>query len=118
MRDWDRLVDRAMTKIVRAFGQEITFASGAPVPFGETAPDPVTVRAVFDAAHKEIDTSGPVPINTVAPMIELPANALPWALGEGDTATIDGVVYTIAEVRPDGAGNIRCIVREGDVARW
>lgn len=118
MRDWDRHVARVMDHADRVFGREVSIQSKAPVPFGETAPAPVTLRAVFDAAHREVDTSMDVPITTVRPICDARIEDLPFEPMQGDQLTADGRTYTITDIRPDGAGTVRLIMREGALTRW
>lgn len=119
MRGFDELVGRAMRASEQAFGRDVTFIYG-----GSDGPhDPVTRRAVFDAAHKELTraggqgTEGP-DVNTVAPIVDVRLSDLPWTPDEGDTVTVDGAVYTVSEAEPDGAGTMRLFLRKGGLRRW
>jgi hypothetical protein len=117
MRNWDEMVHRAMRVAETAFGRNVTFQYGGPVTPGETAPEPVTLRAVFDEAHEQIDTSGGVPINTTNPICDVRRGDLPWQPDQGDTLIVDGKAYTVVDVQPDGAGTDRLILRSGALTR-
>jgi hypothetical protein len=63
----------------------------------------VSISGIFDNGHEEVDAGGGVPFSLTSPQFHTRTADVSSA-AEGDTLTIDGVVYTIRVVMPDGTG--------------
>lgn len=61
------------------------------------------ISGIFDDGHEEVDAGGGVPFSVTAPQFHTKTSDVSGA-AEGDTLAIDGVVYTIRVVMPDGTG--------------
>ena len=118
MRNWDKLVGRMMGACVSTFGQTAQYQAVASLAFDETAPDPFEVVGIFDPDHIEADANGTVPVNTIRPLFSLAGDQLPRDPYQGDFLTINGQQYTVSDPRPDGAGNWRLYLHEGQNTRW
>ena len=67
-----------------------------------------SVQVIFDAPFAMTSAQG-IDYQSDVPVVTVKTSDLPSA-GEGDTLTVDGVVYKIAEVQPDGTGISRIIL--------
>jgi hypothetical protein len=70
-------------------------------------------RGVFSAALQEVDASTGVPVSSVQPVLEVRQADLPANPTEGDAVTVQGVLYLIVEVRPDGHGFLKLMLHIG-----
>ena len=68
---------------------------------------------VFTAAHQDVDASTGVPVSMVQPVLEVRQTDLPATPTEGDAVTVQGVLYLIVEVRPDGHGFLKLMLHKG-----
>lgn len=100
-----------MTKALSAI---VLTTFGEPVVFhieGQTAP--IDSTGVFSAAHMEVDASTGVAVSTVQPVLEVRQADLPALPTEGDAVTVQGVLYLIVDVRPDGHGFLKLMLHKG-----
>ena len=98
---------RAMSSIVlTTFGEPVVFHL-------EGQPQALAGRGVFTAAHQEVDASTGVPVSMVQPVLEVRQADLPATPTEGDAVTVQGVLYLIVEVRPDGHGFLKLMLHKG-----
>ena len=98
---------RAMSAIVlTTFGEPVVFHI-------EGQPQALAGRGVFSAAHQEVDATTGVPVSTVQPVLEVWQADLPANPTEGDAVTVQGVLYLIVEVRPDGHGFLKLMLHKG-----
>lgn len=88
-------IERAVFFDADDFGTAATFT-----PVGGQG---VTVRGIFDNGHEEVDAGGGVPFSVTSPQFHARTVDVSTA-SEGDTLEIDGVVYVIRVVMPDGTG--------------
>jgi len=68
----------------------------------------ISIRLIFDAPFSLTSAQG-IEYQSDKPVATCKTSDVPSA-GEGDTLTIDGTVYKIAEVEPDGTGFTRIIL--------
>lgn len=70
----------------------------------------VTVRGIRAEAHA-VAAGGDFPgVSTTAPVFTTAAAELPADAAQGDTLTIDGAPWRVADLQPDGAGMVRVIL--------
>lgn len=91
-------IERAVFFDAGDFGTAATFT-----PVGGQS---VTVRGIFDNGQEEVDAGGGVPFSVTSPYFHTRSSDIAGA-AEGDTLEIDGVVFTIRVVEPDGTGLTR-----------
>lgn len=103
--DWDSLV---LAPAHAIFGE----ASGAIVytPQGHSAF--TLTGGVFDAAYREIDQLGGVPVSSTMPVLGVRLAVFPTGIApaQSDTLTIGGVSFVVREVRPDGHGEAKLML--------
>lgn len=98
---------RAMSSIVlTTFGEPVVFHL-------EGQAEALPGRGVFSAAYQEVDASTGVPVSMVQPVLEVRQADLPATPSEGDAVTVQGVLYLIVEVRPDGHGFLKLMLHKG-----
>lgn len=98
---------RAMSSIVlTTFGEPVVFHF-------EGQAEALPGRGVFTAMHQEVDASMGVPMSMVQPVLEVRQSDLPATPSEGDAVTVQGVLYLIVEVRPDGHGFLKLMLHKG-----
>jgi len=98
---------RAMSSIVlTTFGEPVVFHL-------EGQAEALPGQGVFSAAQQEVDASTGVPVSTVQPVLEVRLADLPATPTEGDAVTVQGVLYLIVEVRPDGHGFLKLMLHKG-----
>ncbi len=98
---------RAMSSIVlTTFGEPVVFHLDGQA---EALPG----RGVFTAAYQEVDASTGVPVSMIQPVLEVRQADLPVTPTEGDAVTVQGVLYLIVEVRPDGHGFLKLMLHRG-----
>jgi hypothetical protein len=88
-------IERAVFVFADDFGVSATYT-----PSGGQG---VQISGIFDDGHEEVDAGGGVPFSITQPQFHTLTSNVSSA-AEGDTLTIDGVVYTIRVVMPDGTG--------------
>lgn len=101
-------------ELTRAVSSIVLTTFGEPVVFhieGQT--DALPGRGVFTAVHQEVDASTGVPVSMVQPVLEVRQADLPATPTEGDAVTVQGVLYLIVEVRPDGHGFLKLMLHKG-----
>lgn len=87
---------------------------GEPVVFhleGEAAP--IDGRGIFTALHQAVDASTGVAVSVVQPVLEVQQADLPVLPTEGDAVTVQGALYLIVDVRPDGHGFLKLMLHKG-----
>ena len=98
---------RAMSAIVlTTFGEPVVFHL-------EGQAEALPGRGVFTAMHQEVDASTGVSVSSVQPVLEVRLADLPAIPTEGDAVTVQGVLYLIVEVRPDGHGFLKLMLHRG-----
>ena len=98
---------RAMSAIVlTTFGEPVVFHLE-----GQAAP--IDGTGVFTAIHQDVDASTGVPVSMVQPVLEVRQADLPATPTEGDAVTVQGVLYLIVDVRPDGHGFLKLMLHKG-----
>jgi len=98
---------RAMSAIVlTTFGEPVVFHL-------EGQAEALPGRGVFTATHQEVDASTGVPVSMVQPVLEVRQADLPATPTEGDAVTVQGVLYLIVGVRPDGHGFLKLMLHRG-----
>ena len=99
----------AMDTLKREFGEEIQIR-----PRDGRA---YTIIGIFDEAHAVIENSGEVAHETVKPVVSIATrdlrNANRATPKRGDTFTIRGKQYAVAEVMPDGHAEVRFVLAQG-----
>lgn len=97
---------QAMSAIVlTTFGEPVVFHLEGQ---GQALPG----RGVFTAAHESLDVSSGVAVLSVQPVLEVAQRALPTTPTEGDAVTVQGQLYLIVEVRPDGHGFLKLLLHQ------
>jgi len=92
--DWDRLV---LGPTQRVFGEPVTYAPADDGPFQTTG--------IFDRAYTEVDIAEDgTQINTTLPVLGVRLSQFPIGPKQGDQLTVQGGVYVVKDVRPDGHG--------------
>ena len=87
--------ERALFMDPDEFGSVISYTKpGAPA---------VPINVIFDAESEAISL-GDLDVSSFAPRILVSVADLPAGAGDGDTAVVDGVSYSVREVQPDGTG--------------
>ena len=108
------MVMTAFGDLTRAVSSIVLDTFGEPVVFHlEGQAQALPGRGVFSAAHQEVDASTGVPVSTVQPVLEVRLADLPATPTEGDAVTVQGVLYLIVEVRPDGHGFLKLMLHKG-----
>jgi len=98
---------KAMSAIVlTTFGEPVVFHI-------EGQPQALAGRGVFTAIDKQVDASTGVAVSTVQPVLEVRQTDLPATPTEGDAVTVQGVLYLIVDVRPDGHGFLKLMLHKG-----
>jgi len=98
----------------KALSATVLATFGEPVVFhleGQAAP--LDGTGVFTAAHQEVDASTGVAVSMVQPVLEVRQADLPASPTEGDAVSVQGVLYLIVDVRPDGHGFLKLMLHKG-----
>ena len=100
-------MSKALSAIVlTTFGEPVVFhLEGKAAPLAGTG--------VFTSAHQEVDARTGVAVSTVQPVLEMRQADLPALPTEGDAVTVQGVLYLIVDVRPDGHGFLKLMLHKG-----
>lgn len=78
-----------------------------------SAGDPVEITGIFTAAHEVAGASGDWPgVSTAAPVLTIPASALPAGAMQGDALSIGAVAYRVRDIQPDGTGLARLVLEK------
>jgi hypothetical protein len=101
---WSSALD-GLTRVVRdTFPAEVVYAhSAGPV---------VALTAVFDEAHVVQDVEGDRGVSTTRPVLTVRRADLSLAPRPGDTLSVDGRSWRVAEVQPDGGGMSKLLLTE------
>ena len=84
-----------------------------PVTYTPPGGEPIAVRGVFDEAHEIIKTAGDgSEYSTTAPVLGI--RLLDWATApvQGGTLSIDGTIYRVFDLQPDGEGGVDVILKK------
>ena len=94
----------ATARVAEAVGR--TFNRGAM--YSPTDSSPITLtKAPFDAEYISVELVDGVAVESKRPVISiLKAEIDPIVPAQGDRVTVDSVVYTVREVRPDPEGQM------------
>ncbi len=108
------MVMTVFSELTRAMSSIVLTTFGEPVVFHiEGQAKALPGRGVFTAVHQEVDASTGVPMSMVQPVVEVRQADLPATPSEGDAVTVQGVLYLIVEVRPDGHGFLKLMLHKG-----
>lgn len=100
-----------MTKALSAI---VLTTFGEPVVFHlEGRGASIDSTGVFTAMHQAVDPGTGVAVSSVQPLLEVVAANLPRAPSEGDAVTVQGVLYLIVDVQPDGHGFLKLMLHRG-----
>lgn len=100
--------------LTRAMSAIVLSTFGEPVGFHlEGQAEPLPGIGVFTAAHQEVDARTGVAVSMVQPVLEVRQSDLPALPTEGDAVTVQGELYLIVEVRPDGHGFLKLMLHKG-----
>lgn len=103
---WQRISDLAHKATRRTFGRPVTYTH-------RSAPDaPVTITAIFDAAHQVVTWEDGQPVSATRPMLDVRLADLASAPKKGDGVVIDGVSYEVSDVQPGGHGSSKLMLVE------
>lgn len=102
---WDSLAALVNEAARDTFGVTVVYT---PAPSGPSQ----TLTGIFDAPGQLIATSGSVPVQTTAPMLDIVAADLTVTPAQGDSLTVGGNTYEVAQVEPDGNGMIKLYLLE------
>lgn len=100
---WATMADRMLGVAVRTFNEN---REGAPVEFIRPSLPTVTVNAVYDAAHREIDPNTGAVVSSTDPIIGLRISDLPAMPTNQHQFRIRGVLHRVVDVQPDGIAGI------------
>lgn len=95
----------AFTDLVERADIAVRGHLGSTVTYSPSVGAPVAVQGVFDAAYVRVDL-GQIGVSSSGPAVFLRRSDLPSDPSEdpGATVTVNGIIYTIHEVQPDGEG--------------
>ena len=82
---------------------------GQPVIYTGAGRPPVSIHGIFTAAHAEV-ARGAGSVATTVPVLTLGEATLQFTPRAGDTVTVSGQPYRVADPQPDGSGLIRLIL--------
>lgn len=82
-------------EIVEVFAVDVTYT-----PSGGSAR---IIRAAFENGYRQFDLGG-VPVESNTPELSVATENLPTGAARGDAVSVDGVSYTVRDIRPDGHG--------------
>ncbi|OVE45591.1 hypothetical protein CBW21_22390 [Chromobacterium violaceum] len=102
MIDWDAAV---LAPLQDVFGEPVTYTT--------TTGQSFAISGVFDEAYHAVDgLSGAIYTSTSQPVLGIRAAALPFPPQASDFVTIlrTGIVYSVADVHPDGHGAIKLLL--------
>jgi hypothetical protein len=112
---WNTLRNATFAQCERVFGDEVEFL---PVVSQPETTGAVALRGIFDDSAKIVETEGQASVSTFAPRIDIAYTALTIAPEEGDRVVVDGVTYTMIDVKAGDANSWRCILHVGVKNRW
>lgn len=101
----------SFAKLTRHMAVVVFGILGEPVTLLPEDADPFVVTGLFKADHEEIDVSTGIPISSVQPVLEVRALDA-GDIEEGDRAEVQGVLYQIVDVRPDGHGTLKVFLHK------
>ena len=100
--------------LTKALSSAVLTTFGEPVVFHiEGQAEALQGCGVFTAMHQDVDASTGVPVSMVQPVLEVRQTDLPVIPTEGDAVTVQGVLYLIVDVRPDGHGFLKLMLHKG-----
>lgn len=98
--DFDALVNAPLAEL---FGRGVTYT-----PSGG---DPVEVTGIFQAQHQTVETEGELTFSSTAPVLWIRLADWPQAPARFDGVIVDAAAYIIEDVRPDGQGGVKLILK-------
>lgn len=105
---WADLADGVVGAAMDAFGDAHVVVFAAPVvvkaAYGAG-------RGVFDAAHELVDMGGEAPMTTVGPVLSIRLSEFDVPPAQDDEVTIDGTLYRIFDVQPDGQAGAKLLLK-------
>lgn len=102
------------SELTRSMSAIVLTTFGEPVVFHlEGQPEALTRRAIFTAMHQDVDTRSGVPVSSTQPMLEVRQVDLPALPTQGDAVTVQGALYLIVDVQPDGHGFLKLMLHKG-----
>lgn len=102
------------SELTRSMSAIVLTTFGEPVVFHlEGQPEALTRRAIFTAMHQDVDTRSGVPVSSTQPMLEVRQVDLPALPTQGDAVTVQGALYLIVDVQPDGHGFLKLLLHKG-----
>ena len=102
------------SELTRSMSAIVLTTFGEPVVFHlEGQPEALTRRAIFTAMHQDVDTRSGVPVSSTQPMLEVRLVDLPALPTQGDAVTVQGALYLIVDVQPDGHGFLKLMLHKG-----
>ena len=100
--------------LAQAMSASVLTTFGEPVVFHmEGQAQALPGCGIFTAAYHEVDVSSGVAVTTVQPVLEVRQSDLPALPTEGDAVTVQGCLYLIVDVHPDGYGYLKLILHKG-----
>ncbi|WP_434627640.1 head-tail joining protein [Chromobacterium sp. CV08] len=102
MINWDEAV---LAPLQEVFGEPVTYTT--------TTGQSIAISGVFDEAYHPVDgLGGSTYTSTAQPVLGIRAAALPFPPLAGDVVAIQrtGIVYSVADVHPDGHGAIKLML--------
>lgn len=98
---WSDFVDLVDVAVADAFGDTVTLTlteGGGSLP----------VTAVFDREYVEIAVDDEVAVSSARPSLWLRVADAGGSPRKGGQWVVNGITYSITDVRPDGPGAVRC----------
>jgi len=95
----------ALAAIVQSTAQTIMGEATTYTPAGNA---PESITGIFEGAHVELDLSNAV--QSTYPALSVHLTDLAVSPSVGDAITVRGVGYTIAEIQPDGQGDVMLVL--------
>jgi len=74
-----------------------------------------TGRGVFDAAHELVDLGGEAAVTTTGPVLSIRLSDFDVAPQQDNEVTIDGTLYRIYDVQPDGQAGAKLLLKSRKV---
>lgn len=102
---WDDLTALVNVATRDTFGVAVVYT---PAPSGPSE----ALTGIFDAPGQLVAMSGSVPVQTTSPVLDIVAADLTVMPAQGDSLTVGGNAYEVAQVEPDGNGMIKLYLLE------
>ena len=105
---WADEADGVIGAAMEAFGDAHEVAFAAPVAVKSTYG---SGRGVFDAAHELVEMGGDAAITTIGPVLSIRLADFDVAPQQDNEVTIDGTLYRIYDVQPDGQAGAKLLLK-------